>query len=86
MNYFYKFINCSQTYFASYIFKNDLRDTGMKLNINQKGNGACPLCRKNTNCIVQINLANSIEDLNDPQEHGLEIAIYICPGFEELNT
>jgi hypothetical protein len=55
----------------------------MKLEINPRGNGACPLCSRLADCRIRRLLATSIEDLGDESGSGLEIAIFACPSFVE---
>ncbi len=53
----------------------------MKLEINPRGNGACPLCSRNGECKLQKLLAASIEREGDSSE--LEVVIYTCAKFSE---
>lgn len=55
----------------------------MKLDINPRENGACPLCIYNDRCPIKDKLSESVEDIifNDP----LNIVIYSCPKFEEIS-
>lgn len=54
----------------------------MRIKINPKGNGACPLCNKNGKCKITRALTDSIKGMTKPDH--LEIVIYICPDFEEI--
>jgi hypothetical protein len=53
----------------------------MKLEINPRGNGACPICARNGACKLQKLLAASIEKEGDGSE--LEVVIYTCAKFSE---
>ncbi|MBU0936670.1 MAG: hypothetical protein KKC64_13710 [Spirochaetes bacterium] len=55
----------------------------MKLEINPRGNGACPMCRHNHNCHVQDQLLGNVNELNGGSGHEMEIVIYSCPYFKE---
>lgn len=54
----------------------------MNIKFNVKGNGACPMCRKNE-CLIKSNMSKSINQLNDSSMNEIEIVIYSCPSFEE---
>jgi hypothetical protein len=54
----------------------------MQVEINSRGNGACPLCNSNGNCRVQDSLTKEMgafSDKNDP----MELVVYSCPQFQE---
>jgi hypothetical protein len=54
----------------------------MKIEINSRGNGACPLCGSNDSCRIQDTLTKSMalfSDVNDP----MELVVYSCPQFQE---
>ena len=53
----------------------------MKLDINPRGNGACPLCAANSDCRIQRLLAAGIEKIGDDFE--MEIVVYTCQYFVE---
>jgi hypothetical protein len=53
----------------------------MKLNINPRENGACPICVFHNKCRIQNALKASIEEMHKGQE--LEVVIYTCPRFKE---
>lgn len=55
----------------------------MKLDINPRGNGACPLCASNGDCRLQRKLAASVADSTDAEGGGMEIVVYGCPDFKE---
>jgi hypothetical protein len=58
----------------------------MKLEINPRGNGACPLCGSYGSCRIQDTLTKSMaifsED-KDPMELVMELVVYSCPQFQE---
>ena len=58
----------------------------MKISINTRDNGACPLCVKNGNCVIQMNLRDSVEEIKNDNAHGLEIVIFKCPQFVESGS
>jgi hypothetical protein len=54
----------------------------MQIEINSRGNGACPLCASSGNCRIQDTLAASMKvfsNENDP----MELVVYSCPQFQE---
>ncbi|PKL24524.1 MAG: hypothetical protein CVV47_08765 [Spirochaetae bacterium HGW-Spirochaetae-3] len=55
----------------------------MKLEINPRGNGACPLCVSHGSCRVQRKLADNVDPLGSIDDEGMEIVIYSCPYFKE---
>ncbi|HAP44519.1 MAG TPA: hypothetical protein DD477_01200 [Spirochaetaceae bacterium] len=55
----------------------------MNLEINPRGNGACPMCLHNRNCHVQKQLVSNIVELKAASAQELEIVIYSCPYFQE---
>jgi hypothetical protein len=55
----------------------------MRIEINPRGNGACPLCASHGNCRIQRRLADNIEPINAPDDDELEIVVYSCPYFKE---
>jgi hypothetical protein len=55
---------------------------GMIVEINSRGNGACPLCASSGNCRIQDTISKTMTAFsseNDP----MELVIYSCPGFRE---
>jgi len=58
----------------------------MKININVRGNGACPLCRKENNCIIRLQLGGSVKELGDDDGDSMDIVIYKCSLFVEKNS
>ncbi|MFZ4617976.1 MAG: hypothetical protein ACOYM2_17485 [Rectinemataceae bacterium] len=55
----------------------------MKLEINPRGNGACPLCIRIDDCSIREILKGSVSGISDPEDQGMEIALYTCPSFVE---
>ena len=55
----------------------------MKVEINNRDNGACPLCIYNGRCILHDTVRGSLDDFdkNDAQE--MQLVIYTCPRFKE---
>ncbi|MCK5674880.1 MAG: hypothetical protein KAH95_15985 [Spirochaetales bacterium] len=53
----------------------------MEIEINHRGNGACPLCTKNGKCKITRALSEATKHIK--QSDTLEIVIYTCPEFEE---
>jgi len=59
----------------------------MKLNINNRGNGACPLCLFADNCVIHQKLRSAV-DTAEKVFHGnpddeMQLVIYSCPYFKE---
>ncbi|GHV94595.1 hypothetical protein AGMMS50293_09150 [Spirochaetia bacterium] len=54
----------------------------MKIEINARGNGACPLCASNGNCRVQDTLKKAMDSFSS-QNDPMELVVYSCPQFEE---
>lgn len=52
----------------------------MKVLINPHGNGACPLCKFNNNCMYKKAIEDSLN--HSSLEEIMEIVIYQCPKFE----
>jgi hypothetical protein len=55
----------------------------MKLEINPRGNGACPICHRIDDCSIREILKGSVSEISDPEDQGMEIALYTCPSFVE---
>jgi hypothetical protein len=53
----------------------------MKLELNARGNGACPLCSSVGNCQIRKNLAIGVEGCL--ADASMELVIYSCPYFSE---
>ena len=54
----------------------------MQVDINPRGNGACPLCVQNGSCRIQKALNVSVETLPDG-DSPMELVVYSCPRFKE---
>jgi hypothetical protein len=55
----------------------------MNVTFNVRDNGACPLCRKQENCLILRRLAASVEGFKDKNGTPMELVIYTCPYFIE---
>jgi hypothetical protein len=55
----------------------------MKVNVNVRDNGACPLCRKEENCLILRRLIASLKEFKDKNGTAMELVIYTCPYFIE---
>ena len=55
----------------------------MKLEINPRGNGACPLCVAHGPCRIQRALIETVDKLGPAGDEGMEIVVYSCPYFKE---
>ncbi|MDR1566092.1 MAG: hypothetical protein LBS48_02270 [Treponema sp.] len=54
----------------------------MQVEINSRGNGACPICNSTGNCRIQDTLTKAMavfSNENDP----MELVVYSCPQFKE---
>ena len=59
---------------------------GMKLGVNPRGNGACPLCASSGDCRIHKLLGGGVERLGSgasAADGELELVIYSCPYFSE---
>jgi len=54
----------------------------MKVEINVRGNGACPLCRFSGKCRLQDTISKSIIDFTQ-MDNPIELVVYSCPKFRE---
>jgi hypothetical protein len=55
----------------------------MKIDFNVRGNGACPLCKKQQKCQLMKKVNTALEKLEVDNRDSLELVIYRCPLFEE---
>jgi len=55
----------------------------MEIRLNDRGNGACPICIYLGRCSIREKLHNSVKDIYDSEDHGMELVIYTCPFFKE---
>jgi hypothetical protein len=58
----------------------------MKLEINPRGNGACPLCVNHGACSIQKKIGENVDTINPSPEAEMELVIYSCPYFKEKLT
>jgi hypothetical protein len=54
----------------------------MTVEINSRGNGACPLCSSTGNCRIQDTIKKTMK-IFSTEDNPMELVIYSCPGFEE---
>jgi len=54
----------------------------MKVEINARGNGACPICKSSGKCRVQDMLKKSMAEFSS-ENNPMELVVYSCPGFRE---
>jgi hypothetical protein len=54
----------------------------MKLEINPRGNGACPLCASDGHCRVQENMRAGLALMNGADSE-MEVVVYECSYFKE---
>jgi hypothetical protein len=54
----------------------------MHVDINTRGNGACPLCADAGNCQIQDMLTETL-DVFTSEDNPMELVIYSCPQFVE---
>jgi len=54
----------------------------MQVELNSRGNGACPLCASCGNCHVQETLVQTLDSLSG-EDNTMELVIYSCPYFDE---
>jgi len=54
----------------------------MHIEINSRGNGACPICDSSGNCRIQDILTKSMETFSQSGDP-MELVVYSCPQFQE---
>jgi len=54
----------------------------MKVELNSRGNGACPLCEYTEKCNVQESLLETMDTFSS-EDNPMELVIYSCPYFNE---
>jgi hypothetical protein len=54
----------------------------MHVELNSRGNGACPLCAFDANCQVQDMLKETLDTFSS-EDNPMELVIYSCPHFNE---
>lgn len=55
----------------------------MNLELNPRGNGACPICSHITDCAIRRRLISSIAEVSAPDGESMEVAVFACPSFAE---
>ena len=55
----------------------------MKVEINYRENGACPLCVHNGRCILQQSIRDSLDEFDTGGDDEMELVVYTCPRFKE---
>jgi hypothetical protein len=54
----------------------------MQVDINPRGNGACPICIASGNCRIQDLLSQSLDNFSKA-DASMELVVYSCPQFQE---
>jgi hypothetical protein len=54
----------------------------MQVELNARGNGACPHCASCGNCQIQETLVQTMDSFSD-KDNTMELVIYSCPYFDE---
>jgi NADH dehydrogenase/NADH:ubiquinone oxidoreductase subunit G len=54
----------------------------MQVEINSRGNGACPLCNSSGNCRLQDILQDAMMSFFE-EDDPMEVVVYSCPKFQE---
>jgi hypothetical protein len=55
----------------------------VKVEINNRENGACPLCVRNGNCVLHKTIRRALGDYDGKSNNEMELVIYTCPRFKE---
>jgi hypothetical protein len=55
----------------------------MRLEINPRGNGACPLCSAEADCRIKRAFEDAVEGVNGTGAGEMDIVVYACPYFKE---
>ena len=55
----------------------------MQVDMNPRGNGACPLCVQDGSCRIQKALTVSVAPLPENDDTPIELVVYSCPQFKE---
>ena len=54
------------------------------IHLNERNNGACPLCKRNNNCEIIDGIKDICEQKAKPiNDNEMEVVIYRCPMFAE---
>jgi len=54
----------------------------MHVELNSRGNGACPLCELTGKCRIQDTILETLDDFSS-EDNPMELVIYSCPLFRE---
>jgi len=54
----------------------------MQVDINPRGNGACPICQISGNCRIQDMLTQTLDNFSK-DDGPIELVVYTCPQFQE---
>jgi len=54
----------------------------MQVDINPRGNGACPICISAGNCRIQDMLTQTLDNFSKG-DSSIELVVYSCPQFQE---
>jgi len=54
----------------------------MYVELNARGNGACPICASSGKCHVQETLVKAMSAFST-KDNPMELVIYSCPQFDE---
>jgi len=54
----------------------------MQVELNSRGNGACPICSFTGSCHVQETIKKTMEEFSS-EDNPMELVIYSCPYFKE---
>jgi len=54
----------------------------MQVEMNARGNGACPVCSFSGDCQVQETLRETLDEFSG-EDNPMELVIYSCPYFVE---
>ena len=57
----------------------------MQINFNPRGNGACPLCKKHSDCFVHDKLREGATTIKAVKGTEIELVVYTCPFFVEID-
>jgi hypothetical protein len=55
----------------------------MKVSINPRDNGACPLCERAEGCRIRVGIRDTLAAMRPEGGHPVEVVIYSCPQFKE---
>jgi hypothetical protein len=55
----------------------------MKVSLNPRDNGACPICERVDDCRIRAGLRDALAQMRPEGRHPVELVIYRCPQFKE---